>query len=294
MIGPYNTPEAFRVALETRLRNTAQSQVADLQRLRRRVAFERLLARLFVQDNPPWLLKGGYALELRLQDQARSTLDLDLSVPDLEHLGLLAEIDSGISPMEAVYEHLQQAAEYDLGDGFSFLIGQPKKEQTGAPAGNARCSVEARLAGRTFVRFRLDIGLGDPVLNQPDWLEGSAQLAFAGIPATQVAVYPLDQQFAEKIHAYTYPWQNRDNTRVKDMVDLVLLAHLKQLNLNHVKRALAATFETRGTHPLPTHLPEPPAAWSKPYAAIAQELELPVATLQQAYACLNAYWQGIK
>lgn len=31
VIGPYDTPEAFRIALENRLRNTAQSLGADLQ-----------------------------------------------------------------------------------------------------------------------------------------------------------------------------------------------------------------------------------------------------------------------
>jgi len=292
--GPYDVPETFRMALETRLRNAAQNRGADLQRLRRRVAFERLLARLFMQDDPPWLLKGGYALELRLRGRARSTLDLDISVPDLGHLRLSAKAGEGVSPMEVIYEHLQRVAEQDLGDGFSFLIARPKKEQAGAPAGSARCSVDARLAGRTFVRFRLDIGLGDPVLNQPDWLEGDTQLAFAGIPAARVAVYPLDQQFAEKIHAYTFPWRDRDNTRVKDLVDMVLLIHLGQLGSDHVKRALAATFEARATHPLPVHLPEPPSAWTESYAATAQELELPVSTLQEARVYLDAYWQRLE
>ena len=74
MIGPYETPFAFRMALEERLRNASLQQGTDLQRLRRRVAFERLLARLFADEKPPWLLKGGYALELRLAYQARSTL----------------------------------------------------------------------------------------------------------------------------------------------------------------------------------------------------------------------------
>lgn len=294
MIGPYDAPETFRVALETRLRNTAQSRGTDLQRLRRRVAFERLLARLFMQDDPPWLLKGGYALELRLRDRARSTLDLDISVPDPGRLQLSAEVGEDVSPTEAIHEHLQQVAEHDLSDGFRFLIGRPKKERAGVPAGSARCSVEARLAGRTFARFHLDIGLGDPVLNQPDWLEGGTHLAFAGIPAIRVATYPLDQQFAEKIHAYTFPWQDRDNTRVKDLVDLVLLVHLGRLNPDHVRRALAATFEARTTHPLPARLPEPPPAWAEPYAAIAQELRLPASTLQEACVCLDIYWQGLE
>jgi hypothetical protein len=68
MPGRYVTPYAFRRALEDRLRQQALREGIDLQRLRRRVAFERLLARLFVEDPPPWILKGGYSLELRLHE----------------------------------------------------------------------------------------------------------------------------------------------------------------------------------------------------------------------------------
>jgi hypothetical protein len=47
MIGPYQTPQAFRVALETRLAALSQAQGTDLQRLQRRVAFERLVGPAF-------------------------------------------------------------------------------------------------------------------------------------------------------------------------------------------------------------------------------------------------------
>jgi hypothetical protein len=294
LIGPYDTPHAFRAALEARLRNIAQGRGADLQRLHCRVAFERLLARLFArgnaQDDPPWLLKGGYALELRLEDRARSTLDLDVSVPDPDHLRLPTAAGKDASYTHIVYDYLQQAAERDLGDGFGFLIGWPKKQQAGAPGGGIRCSVEARLAGRIFVQFHLDVGLGDAVLDQPDWVEGSALLTFAGIPAARVALYPVAQQFAEKAHAYTFPWRDRDNTRVKDMVDLVLLVNSGLLEPDRLKCALRATFGTRGTHSLPTNLPEPPPDWAESYAALAQELELPALTLQEAHTYLDAYW----
>ena len=291
MIGPYKTPHAFRAALEAQLRNIAHSRGTDLQRLQRRVAFDRLLARLFAQDDPPWLLKGGYALELRLEDRARSTLDLDMSIPDLDRLRLLTAGGEKISRADMVHEHLQQAAERDLNDGFVFLIRAPKDERTGAPRGGVRCSVEARLAGRAFSRFHLDVGMGDAVLGQPDWVVGSPLLSFAGIPAARVALYPVTQQFAEKIHTYTFPWRDRDNTRVKDMVDLVLLVDSGLLEPDRVKRALRATFETRGTHALPERLPMPPTDWAEPYAALAQDLQLPVMTLQEAYTYLNTYWQ---
>ena len=289
MIGPYDTPQAFRAALETRLRTMAQQEGIDLQRLQRRVAFERLLARLFAGDDPPWLLKGGYALELRFRDRARSTLDLDLSVPDPARLAS-PSVEHTENQIDAqIREELQIAAERDLGDGFQFRGRLSKR--AGLPGGGIRFAVETRLAGRVFARFHLDMGLGDTVLDPPEWVDSGALLDFAGIPAAQVALYPLAQQIAEKIHAYTFPWQDRDNTRVKDLVDLVLLAQLGQVEPERIRRALAATFKSRGTHPLPTKLPTPPGDWAEPYADLAEKLGLDARTLAQAYTCLDAYWR---
>ena len=52
----YATAAAFRIALEARLKSLARSEGADLQRLRRQVSFDRLLARLFHGPEVPWLL----------------------------------------------------------------------------------------------------------------------------------------------------------------------------------------------------------------------------------------------
>ena len=290
MIGPYNSAQAFRQALAVRLRHIAQEQGLDLQRLQRRVAFERLLARLFAQAEPPWLLKGGYALELRLAGQARSTLDLDLTLPDPDRLRPPDAADQATSCLDIAYEQLQQAAARDLEDGFAFRIPRPTADLSGAPRGGFRCIVEARLAGRTFARFRLDLGLGDAVLDPPDWVQGTTLLEFAGIPAARVALCPLAAQFAEKIHAYTAIRIERDNTRVKDLVDLVLLVDSELLDPERVRQALRATFAARDTHLLPTSLPHPPAAWAEPYAALAHDLDLPALTMEEAYAYVGAYW----
>jgi hypothetical protein len=58
---------------------TSLTDETDLNRLRRQVSFDRLLARLFQEKQPPWALKGGYALELRFK-AARSTVDIDLTL----------------------------------------------------------------------------------------------------------------------------------------------------------------------------------------------------------------------
>ena len=53
----YATSGAFRTALEDRLRKIAETEQIDLNRLRRQVSFDRLLARLFQSEAAPWALK---------------------------------------------------------------------------------------------------------------------------------------------------------------------------------------------------------------------------------------------
>ena len=78
----YASATAFRTALEDRLKKLAQQEAVDLQRLRRQAAFDRLLCRLFAKADAPWLLKGGYAMELRIKT-ARTTRDIDLAMTRL-------------------------------------------------------------------------------------------------------------------------------------------------------------------------------------------------------------------
>ena len=79
----YKNPEDFRKSLEQKLRNVSSKLNQDLERIRRKVAFERFLARLFSSNTHSWLLKGGYAMELRF-DIARATKDLDLMISDFK------------------------------------------------------------------------------------------------------------------------------------------------------------------------------------------------------------------
>jgi hypothetical protein len=73
------TAGAFRRALEERRKQTSVADQVDLNRLRRQVSFDRLLARLFREEPAPWVLKGGYALELRFKT-AQAIVDIDLTL----------------------------------------------------------------------------------------------------------------------------------------------------------------------------------------------------------------------
>src|SRR5881275_951499 len=99
----YTTAGAFRTALEERLKRAALADQVDPNRLRRKVSFDRLLARLFREESAPWVLKGGYALELRFK-AARSTVDIDLTVQGV------AATSPGVDTNQVVREMLQNVA----------------------------------------------------------------------------------------------------------------------------------------------------------------------------------------
>jgi hypothetical protein len=64
--------------------------------------------------------------------------------------------------------------------------------------------------------------------------------------------------------------------RVKDLVDLVLIAALRRFSAGELRVALDRTFTSRTTHPLPSALPEPPTTWAEPYRRMAQPLSITV------------------
>ena len=268
----YATAAAFRRALEDRLQDIARKEGVDLQRLRRQVAFDRLLARLFQAGQAPalpWVLKGGYAMELRIS-AARTTKDIDLTMRSTLSPGEKKDDKKNL----AVLEKLQEAVAFRTDDFFVYTIGEPISDLDAAPHGGARFPVEARLDGRVFVGFHLDVGIGDAVMEPLEVIEGRDWLGFAGIASPSLYIIPREQQFAEKLHAYTLPRKGAANTRVRDLVDMVLLIQSGTLDKAQVGEAIRLTFGRRRTHTLPKTLLQPPADWQKPFEALAKECRL--------------------
>jgi Nucleotidyl transferase AbiEii toxin, Type IV TA system len=286
----YATAAAFRRALEDRLQDIAGKEGVDLQRLRRQVAFDRLLARLFQVGQPlplPWVLKGGYAMELRIK-AARTTKDIDLTMRSASNSGDKEDDRKNL----AVLEKLQDAAVFSSDDFFVYTIGEPIADLDAAPYGGARFPVQARLDGRIFVGFHLDVGIGDEVMEPLEVIEGRDWLGFAGIASPSLYMIPREQQFAEKLHAYTLPRRGAANTRVRDLVDMVLLIQSATLDRNKVTEAIRVTFERRKTHALPNVLPVPPADWQKPYESLARECGLS-GQAEDAFEILRTFAESI-
>jgi hypothetical protein len=261
---------------------------AEMQRLRRLVAFDRLLARLFMHQDSPWIVKGGYSFEVRYGMSARTTKDIDLSLPELT---LDAEASKGA--IEKLWGDLQDAAAHDLGDHFVIRIGAPQQEFDAPPGGGARFPVEVLLDRRTFAKFHLDVGVGDVVLGSPEWASGQEFFAFAGISPARFRILPIAQQFAEKVHSYTLPRKSGINSRVKDLVDLVLILDKADPAPESVRPAIQATFDHRGTHDIPVTIPAAPPTWTSSFTAMAKEANISQTTVEGAVARMNDYWKGI-
>src|SRR5579883_3151031 len=131
MAKTFGSAAAFKAALEARLRRRAAERKMPLSTLQLKFVIERLLARLFRQPEPPWLLKGGFALDLRFRPRARTTKDVDLSVA-------LVAAEAGADLLATLRDRLQEAVAIDLGDHLTYRIGEPKQELTNAPKGGAR------------------------------------------------------------------------------------------------------------------------------------------------------------
>lgn len=269
------SPEGFRDQLLARLRNESRRSGAPVQRLQQRVAFERLLARLPTDGS--WVLKGGLALEFRYGLRSRQTRDIDLLVD---------------TRPETAPASLQDILAINTADHFHFAIGGTSVLE-GAPGGTERVDVIARIAGIQFAAFHVDVSAGDALVGPVDVLEGSDLLAFAGHQSVRFPAYPIAQHLAEKLHAYSLPRAN-ENTRVKNFVDLVLIAEREVVDGARVLASTQRTFSLRNTHPLPSALPQPPGTWAGAYRRLAAEAAgLTERELAAAFLFVERFWQPV-
>jgi len=272
----YSSPEAFKQALEQRLRSSSDGST-HFARKRQLLVFDRLLARLVLTLGDAMTLKGGLVLEFRLE-RARTTKDIDLRM-----LGAPTDI----------LAQLQAAGRRNLGDFMTFEVApdadHAEIQNEGMQYDGLRFRAECRLASKLYAQpFGLDVAFGDPILGEPEVKVADDVLAFAGIAPPILRLYPIESHIAEKLHAYTMP-RLRPNSRVKDLPDLALLGSAQPIDARRLRAALEQTFAFRKTHELPKSLPAPPSTWTLVYASMARDDQLAWATLDDATRAAQAF-----
>lgn len=282
----YKSPEALRHAIEHHLRSISPIEKKDVLRLRKHLAFERFLARMFDEKTCPMVLTGGYAMELRM-DHARATKDIDLVLSSRK----ISRLDA--DEMHAtVHDFLSYIALKDLGDFFSFEIREGKSELAGPPHGGFRFHIEAMLDNRQFAKFHIDIGASWGTVAPIENLTSKNLLSFAGIECSPFPSVSVEYQLADKLHAYTFVRKGRRGTRVKDLIDMVLIIQDKEVDKKKLLKLLKQTFRQWNTHPLPKKLPPPPDEWAETFTILAEDCELQM-TIDSAFSLVSECYSQV-
>ncbi|MEX0972623.1 MAG: nucleotidyl transferase AbiEii/AbiGii toxin family protein [Solirubrobacterales bacterium] len=268
-------PPAVRGHLERLIGHYAELTGVTPDRVRRWVSVMVLLGaldRVGEEEMPKFLLKGGIAIELRFGTDARATKDIDLVF---------------FGDPQVLEDDLDAALDRDYSQ-FAFQR-QQVEQMPGTPF--HRLSVKLLYRGRSWVTLKLEVA-------PPDARDVDRE----SVPAIDIAEFGLDGpkvvqclstrfQIAQKIHAVTECFEKRENERFRDLIDLLLLREIVE-DLPSLRDACIVTFEARGKHGWPPRL-SVPGSWAEPYRTLAEEMQFPVANVDDAADDVRAFIAAI-
>jgi predicted nucleotidyltransferase component of viral defense system len=226
-------------SVRARLLNIAKTEKTDFNQVLVRYALERFLYRLSKSAHADrFLLKGAMLFNLWYDMPHRPTRDADL-------LGF------GASDLDSIGQTFRDIVAVDVADGIVFDPASIQVEEIRKSAGyaGARVIVAAELA-RARCKTQVDVGFGDAVTPGP--VDAMYPVLIPDFPAPHLKTYPVYTVVAEKLHAIEI--LGMTNSRVKDYLDLFVLLEREVLDPGILAKAIAATFNRRGTS-VPTALP---------------------------------------
>lgn len=249
----YSSPAALSAAITDRIAAVvAGGSPYTHSQLRRHVAFDRILARLFAHEPGRWVLKGGGGLLARLPTRARHSLDLDVYFA---------------GQVAAAVTAIDEALRTDLRDYFAFEV-DPGALLAGEVAGR-RLRLTAWLDDRRFDTFGMDVVVETSSSGPPDEVAPIRPVHLPGLWSPPYRVHRLADQLADKFLAMVTTYgRGRSSSRHRDLVDIVLLATTHQFHASDLHTALYTGLAARGLDP-PHTVELPGADWHEGYAAIA-------------------------
>jgi hypothetical protein len=270
----YATPRDFRRALTDKLKALAHDSRWNLPQLQRQIAYDRLLARLYLADRD-WVVKGATALLAR-DLGVRATIDIDLYRA------------TGLSLAE---RELREAAATDLGDWFSFELGAGQSVSDGSAG--TRVPIEALIGPTVWASFHVDlVGAGLTLTGEPDDVPPLARVGMPDVEQPGYRAYPLADHVADKVVATfdRYGAFATISTRYKDLVDLVAIARGATVEASALTSALGSEARRREVT-LPPRFDVPDrTAWKRGYEAEAARSLLDAAgTLEEALAIVGPF-----
>ena len=218
-------------SVQTRLVRTAKDLHVDPNLIFSRYAAERLLHRLAQSRHVErFVLKGAMMLIVWLGDIIRPTRDVDLlgfgDLGDEAVLNIFREIaTTEVEPDGVVFEPA------------SITVARIREEDA---YGGRRLMLSGQL-GTARLRVQIDIGIGDAVFPDPEWIEYPSLL---DLPRPKLKAYRPETAIAEKLHAMVT--LGSKNSRMRDFFDIRALARAEAFDGERLARAIRTTFDRRG------------------------------------------------
>jgi Nucleotidyl transferase AbiEii toxin, Type IV TA system len=220
--------------------------------------------------DPIFLLKGGVAMELRLQLRARATSDYDAAFR---------------TRTEEVIDHLDEALAQPW-NSFNLTRDAPEIiKNTKAVQIRLRLSYKRRSWGSVYLQMAPVEG---KMGREHDCVEAMS-LDPLQVPLPEAAnCVSLRYQVAQKLHACTEVFdEGRENDRFRDVMDILLVEDLLyDIGLAHVREACVDIFTVRNKHTWPPTVTVYDS-WRIPFAKLARENRFTPEDIDEAAAALT-------
>jgi hypothetical protein len=257
-------------------REWADVEGVPVSRMQRLVSYMVIAAMLDsmrdARGEPLFLIKGGVAMELRLDLRARATQDLDAAFR---------------AAADELVERLDDALEAGHGD---FTASRTAIEEIGETQA-IRVGVKLAYRGRPWGTVPVEISSAEGRSGEEIERVPTRSLGPLGLDGpAEIACVSLRYQIAQKLHACTQIFEDGSaNDRFRDLIDLLLLRGLTtQTLMPKVRAACVETFELRATHPWPPTVP-PAAGWADAYAELAAALDFEPTDVQDAARAVERF-----
>lgn len=275
---PRDTPPSNLHALQTWISAWATKHGVAQDRVQRWIAFELITAAFesarLDTGHPLFLLKGGFAMEVRLGLEARATKDVDA----------LMRADA---TAEQITDAVRAAlARPQAGGAATFDVASARRIGT---MQSVKFDVRVKWHGQPLARVRLEVS-PDEADAAREWdsltLPGrAAEFGIADLPAN-VQCLQLRFQMAQKLHAVSSLLEPND--RFRDLVDLQLLDTFHDpARDDELRDACLRVFAARAQHTWPPTITVRDG-WDAGYRALADELGLPDHDVHVAVAAVQA------
>lgn len=257
---PYPTPRGVENAIKDAATKAAASDPSlDVNKRIQLEYFNRLLSRVFSEDDgSEWVLKGGTSILARVPS-TRSTRDVDLSY-------------RGCSLAEALDELIRLAA-IDLEDHFRFeyaghtnTMGNDAQPYTDGQRVRFNIFIGLRAKGS----LQIDLVVGAGITGEVTRIEPAIALDLPRLVSHQYRLYPVVDQIADKVCATMIEHGERASTREKDLVDLVVFATTHDIDGTALSSAISAEARRRRMDPIRAFAA--PSWWGAGYSKLSKSV----------------------